>query len=224
MNTNASSTRRFRALSGISVIAGVLLLGCSFAINNGPPPDAGPAELLRFIQQHSAAVLAGAWMQALGPFLIVLFALALVHLAGAASRLSGWMTFFGAAILMTVSLIEITFYIAGLNPGPAALPGALPFISLKLISAVQHLYFFIAAPALFCPLGLILVRSCVLPRVFGYLALVLAVAFASLGVIYLRHLTLPDWVTSFAAIQALWWLAASIALIAGRSSVPDPRK
>src|SRR5579885_2838264 len=137
---------------------------------------------------------------------------------------SRWMTFFGAAILMTVSLIEITFYIAGLNPGPAALPGALPFISLKLISAVQHLYFFIAAPALFCPLGLILVRSCVLPRVFGYLALVLAVAFASLGVIYLRHLTLPDWVTSFAAIQALWWLAASIALIAGRSSVPDPRK
>jgi len=210
LHNNALSTRRFRTLSGISGIAGVLLLGCSFAINNGPPLDAGPAELLRFIQQHSAAVLAGAWMQAVGPFLIVLFALALVHLAGAASRFSGWMTLFGAAILMTVSLIEITFYIAGLNPGPAALPS----ISVKLISAVQHLYFFIAAPALFCPLGLILVRSRVLPRVFGYLALVLAAAFASLGVIYLRHLTLPDWVTSFAAIQALWWLAASIALIA----------
>src|SRR5579885_2617676 len=205
-----SAHRRFQVLAGFSGIAGVLLLSCSFVINNGPSPDASPAELLRFIQQHSAAVLWGAWMQAVGPFLILLFAFALGHLAGATSRFAGWVTFFGAAILMMVSLVEITFYIAGLNPGPAPLPGALPFISMQLISAVQHLYFFIAAPALFCPLGLILVRSCVLPRVFGYLALVLASAFALLGVVYIRHLTLPDWVTSFAAIQALWWLAASI--------------
>ena len=45
------------------------------------------------------------------------------------------MTFFGATILMTVSLIEITFYISALNLDPAMMPS----ISLRLIYAVQHL-------------------------------------------------------------------------------------
>src|SRR5271167_5024596 len=76
-----------------------------------------------------------------------LFAFSLVHLAGATQRLAGWMTFFGATILMTVSLIEITFYISALHPDPATMPS----ISLIFISAVQHLYFIVAAPALFLP-------------------------------------------------------------------------
>ena len=62
------------------------------------------------------------------------------------------MTFFGATILMTVSLIEITFYISALHADPAVMP----YISLVLISAVQHLYFIIAAPSLFFPLGIVL--------------------------------------------------------------------
>jgi hypothetical protein len=89
----------------------------------------------------------------------------------------------------------------------------MPSISLKLISAVQHLYFIVAAPALFLPLGIILVRSPILPRVFGYLALSLAAAFAALGVIFMLRLTLPDAVTAFGGVQALWWLAAAITLI-----------
>jgi hypothetical protein len=68
-------------------------------------------------------------------------------------RLAGWMTFFGATVLMAVSLIEITFYISALSPDPALMPS----ISLRLISAVQHLYFIVAAPTLFLPLGIILI-------------------------------------------------------------------
>ena len=107
-----------------------------------------------------AHILWGAWMQAVGPVLIVLFAFSLVHLAGATQRLSGWMTFFGAAILMTVSLVEIAFYISALHADPATMP----YINLVLISAVQHLYFIVAAPSLFLPLGIVLLRSTVLPR------------------------------------------------------------
>ena len=84
-----------------------------------------------------------------GPVLIVLFAFSLVHLAGATQRLSGWMTFFGPTILMTVSLAEITFYISALHADPATMP----YINLVPISAVQHLYFIVAAPRLFLPLG-----------------------------------------------------------------------
>jgi hypothetical protein len=127
----------------------------------------------------------------------------------ATQRLSGWMTLFGATILMTVSLVEITFYISALSPDPAIMLS----ISLKFISAVQHLYFIVAAPTLFLPLGIVLVSSPILPQLFGYLALILATAFAALGVIFLLDLTLPVAVTAFAGVQALWWLAAAIALI-----------
>ena len=148
-------------------------------------------------------------MQAVGPVLIVLFAFSLVHLAGATQRLAGWMTFFGAAILMTVSLIEITFYISALHTDPTTMP----YISLVLISAVQHLYFIVAAPSLFFPLGIVLLRSRVLPRLFGYFALALAAIFVTLGAVYMLRLTLPGFVLAFGGVQALWWLTAAITLI-----------
>jgi hypothetical protein len=147
----------------------------------------------------------------------VLFALAMVHLAGATHRLAGWATFFGATILMMVSLIEITFYISALSPDPAIMP----FVSLRLISAVQHLFFIVAAPTLFVPLGIVLVSSSILPRLFGYLALLLAAAFAALGIIFLLDLTLPGAVTAFAGVQALWWLGAAIALIVRSGRIPN---
>src|SRR5262249_21845736 len=179
-----------------------------------------PADLATFAQQNYARVLWVAWMQGVGPALIVLFAFVLVHLAGASQQLAGWMTFFGATILMTVSLIEITFYIGALYRDPAIMPS----VSLALISAVQHLYFIVAAPALFLPLGIILVRCRILPMMFGYLALALAGVFAALGVGFLLRLTLPNAVTAFAGVQAFWWLTAAIQLIVRRrkiSGIPD---
>jgi hypothetical protein len=130
-------------------------------------------------------------------------------MAGAEHRLAGWMTFFGATCLMTVSLIEVTFYISALHQQPPA-RGA---TSLGVISAVQHLYYVIAAPAVFLPLGIILRGSDVLPRLFGHLAIALAILFFALGAIYMLTLTLPDPVTALGAVQALWWLAAAVALI-----------
>ena len=209
--------RQFCVLSGLSGIVGVILLGTSFAINNGPPVNATSAELVKFGQQNYAHILWGAWLQAVGPIFIVLFAFALVHLAGATMRLAGWMTLFGAGVLMTVSLVEICFYIAALNPEPSFMPS----ISLKLISAVQHLYFIVAAPALFLPLGIILVKSQALPRVFGYLAIVLAMGFSALGIIFLLTMTLPPSVTAVGGIQAIWWLAAAMALVVRSSKVAE---
>lgn len=209
MRENLMSRRSFCILSGISGIAGVVLILVSFNINPGPPPGASNAEIIKFGQQYYASVLWGAWLQAVGPVLIVLFAFSLVHLAEATQRLAGWMTFLGATTLMMVNLIEVTFYITALHSDPPMMP----FISLNLISAVQHLYFIVAAPTLFLPLGIVLVGSRILPRVFGYLALLLAIAFAALGAIYMLALTLPAGVTAFGGVQGLWWLAAAIALV-----------
>ena len=209
MNSGPSK-RRLCILSGLSGVLGVVLLVTSFAINSAPPPGISSPELIKFGHEHYAAVLWGAWLQAVGPVLIVILALALVHLADATQQLAGWMTLFGASVLMTVSLIEITFYISALNADPALMPP----VSLNVIFAVQHLFFVVAAPSLFLPLGFVLLRSPVLPRVFAYLALAIGIIFALLGVVFLLRLRLPDAITALGGVQALWWLAAGIALIA----------
>ena len=203
------STKLFRLLTALSSIAGVIMLITSFSINPGPPSNATGAQLIAFGNQYYTSILWGAWLQAVGPLLNVLFAFAIVCLAGATTRLAGWMTFFGGTILMMVSLVEITFYIGALYNNPATMA----LISGELIHAVQHLYFIVAAPALFLPLGVVILGSRVLPRVFGYLAIVLGSAFAILGVVFLFTLTLPALVLDFAGLQTLWWLAAAITLI-----------
>jgi hypothetical protein len=216
MDNSFASKRLFCILSGLSGIVGVVLLIVSFGIAVPPPAGATRTELVQFGQQHYAGVLWGAWLQAVGPVFIILFAFSIVHLAGAAQRLAGWMTLLGATILMTVSLIEITCYISALFPDPEVMTS----VSLRVISAVQHLYFIVAAPAVFLPLGIILVRSPVLPRMFGYLALILAAAFAALGAVFMLRLELPAWVTAFAAVQGLWWLAAGLTLVIRSASLP----
>jgi hypothetical protein len=215
MKKHDISPRLFCILSGSSGIIGVLMIIISFNINAGPPAGATVAQLIAFGKQNFGSILWGAWLQAIGPFFIILFAFALVHLAGAAKLLSGWMTFFGAVILMTVSLIEITFYIAVMFKDP---PVSI-LVCMNIIYAVQHLYFIIAAPAFFIPLGIVLIGSDVLPKLFGYMAALLGMAFAILGMIFLRSLVLPFWVTAFAGVQALWWLAAAISLIKRREKL-----
>ena len=208
------SSKLFRLLTALSSIAGIIMLITSFSINPGPPSNATGAQLIAFGNQYYTSILWGAWLQAVGPLLNVLFAFAIVCLAGATTRLAGWMTFFGGTLLMTVSLIEITFYISALNTTPINNnPATMALISGELIHAVQHLYFIVAAPALFLPLGVVILGSRVLPRVFGYLAIVLGSAFAILGVVFLFTLTLPALVLDFAGLQTLWWLAAAITLI-----------
>ena len=121
---------------------------------------------------------------------------------------------------MMVSLTEIVFYFGALF---AVYHNNLVIglISLDFIHAVQHLYFIVAAPALFLPLGGVILGSRVLPRVFGYLALVLGATFAILGVVSLYSLILPAVVIDFAGLQTLWWLAAAIMLIVRREKTPD---
>jgi hypothetical protein len=202
-------TKNAIKLSGICGIIGVLMILISFNINPGPPAGASYEQLLSFVHRYYASILWGAWLQTIGPFLIILFAFSLVFLSQAAQTLAGWMVFFGAGILMTISLIEITFYIAVLFKDPPL--GSL--IGLNIIYAVQHLYFIIGAPALFIPLGIVLRKSNILPKWFSWLAIFMGILFAVLGIVFLLDLILPVWVTAIAGIQAFWWLASSIVLI-----------
>ena len=70
------------------------------------------------------------------------------------------------------------------------------------------------APVLFLPLGIVSLSSQVRRGLFGYAVLPLAVVFAALGAIFLFTLTLRDAFTVLAGLQAIWWMAAAIRLVA----------
>ncbi|HEY1872490.1 MAG TPA: hypothetical protein VGG71_15605 [Chitinophagaceae bacterium] len=219
MKETSKSTRQFCLFGGASGLLGVILIVTSFTINAGPPPGATYEQMKQFAILNQHSILWGAWLQAVGPVFIVLFAFSLVYIAGYTGRLAGWMTFFGATILMTVSLLEITFYISTLFKDPP-LNG---LFVMNLISAVQHLYFIIAAPALFIPLGIILIRSGVLPRIFGWFAIGLGLLFFTLGMTTMLILVIPPQITFFGILQGFWWLSASLAflIIAGKAGSPQ---
>lgn len=213
------STRLFRTLVALSGIVGVVMLIISFAINPGPPPGTSFDQLTAFGNEHGTAIRLGAWLQAVSPCLIVLFAFGLVHLAGATDRLAGWMTLFGGIVLTMVSLIEVAFYLSAINGN---LTRTL-LISLDFIHAVQSEYSMVAAPLLFLPLGLIIVTSRVLPRLLGYLAFVLGGLFVILGMLVLFIPTIQSVVDILAIIQGVWWLVAALILLimAGKQSDQD---
>jgi hypothetical protein len=218
MNKYFLSPRNFCIVSGVGAIVGVLLLATSFLINPGPPPGATISQLVEFGRQNFKTILWGGWLQAVAPVFIVLFAFALVYLSGATNRLVGWMTFFGATILMTVSLVEITFYFCALFKEPSTMGP----VALDLISSVQHLYFIVAAPAFFIPLGLVIIGSRIIPSIFGILAIALGMAFFILGMVTLYIQVLPMSITAFAGVQALWWLSAAIVLITRARRISYP--
>lgn len=211
-------TRTAAVWAAVAGLAGTCMLGISFAIIPGPPAGASGAVLAAFGQQHHDAILWGAWLQAAGPVLIVVFAFTIVVLAGATARLAGWMTLSGAATLMSVSLIEITGYIATLHTSPATMPET----SLALIYSVQHLWLIVGAPALWLPLGLVILGSGVLPRMLGYLALALAAGYTLAGIFTLSDSTVPAAVQiSAGVLPAAWWLAAAGTLLRRAHQAPS---
>jgi hypothetical protein len=80
-------------------------------------------------------------------------------------------------------------------------------------------YWLMLAPVLFLPLGTVLLSPQVLRGVFGYVVLQLAVVSAAVGAIFLFTLPLPDAVTAFAGVLAIWSLAAAITFITRKRQI-----
>jgi len=78
-------TKRATVWAAVSGLVGTCMIGISFAINPGPPAGASGAQLTAFGQQHQDAILWGSWLQAVGPALIAVFALAVAGLPGGAA-------------------------------------------------------------------------------------------------------------------------------------------
>jgi len=206
-------TRRFRILSALCGILGVSMVIVSFNLNPGPPANASIAQVIVWGRQYLDSIMLGSWLQAVGSFLSLVFAVAIVDMAGATTRFCGVMTVFGCIVLVGVSLLEVTFYLGAVQGGVSGNTTTVS-VSLDLIKTAQRLFPMLAAPAVFFPLGAVILDSGVLPRTLGYLSLALASAFAVSGVVYLFAPLLAV-VVALSIMQGVWFLAAAITLLVG---------
>ncbi len=194
--------RRWYGLAGV---IGVLMLGVSFAINQGPPSGSTTAELHTFAAHNFREVMMAGWLQSVGPALLAAFVFGVVAELPAGAWLAS-MTRFGMTVLMMVSLGEVSLYFAALY----SVPEQMTLVTMNLISAVQHLYFILAAPAVFLPFGFTLVQLRF--RWLGGSAIALGALFAIIGCATIFTQVLPNSVTILGAVQALWWLTAAVVL------------
>jgi hypothetical protein len=199
---------RLRLAAAVCGVLGPAILVSSFAMNPSPPPGLSAAALAAWAAPREGFLLAGGWTQGIGSLLIVVFALLLVELGHAGAGLLGRLTLLAGAAIMSVSLVEITFYLAA---GHAVAAGdvTLGLIAGGLIKAVQHV--FLIAPALLLPLGVVILQTRVLSRLFGWSALIIGGVLQALGLIGLFAAAQPV-VDAVLIVQSAWFVAAAIAV------------
>lgn len=209
------SPRLSHILIGLSGILGTILLGLYFGIGFSIglaqlPPSVTLAQELNVARQYHNLWFLGTWLQATGSLLSVVFFLALVQRAGAVTRLAGLLTILGSAVLLAVVLIEGVFTL-GLAVAAANGQQTASLTFFVIMTVFTYLYPIVPAPVIFLALGTILLGSHLLPRAFGYLAFILGVAFAVVGLVGLFTTSILTIVVL--SLQALWVLAAGITFL-----------
>lgn len=217
------SARLSRILIGLCGILGTVLLGLYFGVGFSVglaqlPPDTTVAQVVSIGKEYRNLWFLGTWLQATGSLLSVVFFLALVQRAGRTASLAGLLTIVGSAVLLAVVLVEGVFTIdlaqGAINGHPTT-----SLASFDIMSVFTYVYPIVPAPVIFLALGTILLGSRLLPRVFGYLAFGLGIAFAVVGLIGL--FTTPLLTIAVLSLQALWVLAAAIVWLVRGGTVPD---
>src|SRR5215831_10117914 len=209
---------RWRLLAGAAGFAGAAALGASFGVLPSPPAITAPLTVLTdYAAGHSHALLATAWLEGTGTALYVIFVLALVHLAGARAGLAGRITSLASAVVLAVSLVyDITLIAIAQSAALGGRQTTTALVAYGLYAATEHV--FLLVPPLFLPLGLILLRTAILPRLFALLAVTFGVIAPILGLAGLFAVTANNngpvgaAINALVAAEALWIIAASLAL------------
>jgi hypothetical protein len=209
------SERKLRLLGAACGIGGPIALTLYFgapAATSFPDATDSNTNLMAYAISHASLFYLGAWLQATGALLSVLFFLVLVQLAGATRRLAGLVTIVASALLLSVVLVEGAFLMA--VPGAAASGNSAAMRLAFDLSNGGFVRVFPLAPAsaTFVALGAVLLGADVVHRWFGYLAVAIGAAFevAGFAAIYGGAGLTAALILSIG--QEFWILAAAIAL------------
>ena len=208
----------WRWLAGAAGLAGAAALGLSFGVLPSPPALNAPlAALIRYGAAHQHLLMAAAWLEGTGTTLYVIFVLALVHLAGARAGLAGRVTTLASAVVLAVSLVyDVTLIAIAQSAALGGRQTTTALVAYGLFAATEHV--FLLAPPLFLPLGLILLRTAILPRPFALLAMTFGIIAPFLGLAGLFTVTANNngpvgaAINVLVAAEALWIIAASLTL------------
>jgi hypothetical protein len=208
----------WRWLAGAAGFAGAVALGLSFGVLPSPPALTAPlAALTSYGAAHQHILMAAAWLEGTGTALYVIFVLALVHLAGARAGLAGRVTALASAVVLAVSLVyDVTLIAIAQSAALGGRQTTTALVAYGLFAATEHV--FLLVPPLFLPLGLILMRTAILPRVFALVAVTFGVIAPVLGLAGLFTVTANNngavgaAINVLVAAEALWIIAASLTL------------
>ncbi len=208
------SSRSARLAGALCGILGFAALGIYYSVPFPlPPPNATLDQLIGDLRGYQDTIFFDAWLLATGSLLQVVFAIALVYLAGAATRFWGMFTMLAAVAILSVSLFDAAFTIAAVEAAANGHPQT-SLVCFDLTNSMRHV--FLVAPSLFLPLGAVLVGSRLLPRPLGYTALALGMTFELLGLASFFSRTAEAAIIVVLIGQELWMLAAPIALSLSR--------
>ena len=212
-----SATNRYRRVERIGAIAGIigpLLLAAYFgapALVGWPYSGATPDALVAYARAHELLFYAGGWLQATGALLSSVFFLVLVQVSGARDRLEGLLIVVGAAVLLSIVLVEAAM-LEAIPIAAAAGDQATVATTFALSNGVFARIFPLApAPMLFAGLATVLRRTSLIPVAFGTTALVIAVLFILAGISAIFSSAGLILAVILSIAEAVWILAAAIA-------------
>jgi len=146
-----------------------------------------PGQLVAFATTPELLFYAGGWLQVTGVLLSIVFFPVLLQLAGARTRLAGLATAVGAALLLSVVVIEAALLDA-VPMAAAAGDQATVATTFALSNGVFARIFPLApAPPVFAGIVFALIGNSVVPPLFGHSALVVAVVFVPAGIAAIRR-------------------------------------
>jgi hypothetical protein len=207
--------RTLRNVAGLCGIAGPIALTVYFAapaLTNWPYAGASAAQLTAYANAHQTLFFAGAWFQATGTLLSIVFFLAIVHLAGAATRLPGLVVIVASAALLGLVLVEAAL-LTEVPLAAAQGDSATVVTTFDLSNGVFARVFPLApASATYVGLGAVILGSRVLDRWFGYLAVGLGLAFEVAGIAAIFTFVGLILAIILSVVQELWIIAAAVAL------------
>lgn len=217
------SPARLRRLGVLSGIGGPVLLVVYFAtpvLTGWPYAGATPDQLIAYAAGHELLFYAGGWLQATGALLSIVFFLVLLQLTGALTRLAGLATLVGAALLLSVVVIEAAL-LEAVPMAAAAGDRATVATTFALSNGVFARIFPLApAPLLFAGIGFALLGTPVLRSGFARSALVVAALFVLAGIAAVFGTPGLIFAIVMSVVEALWIATTAVALaLASRTTL-----
>ncbi len=205
-----------RVTGGLAGILGPVSLTIYFVaptLTGWPFSGASGARLVAYANSHQQLFYAGAWFQATGALLSIVFFLTVLQLAGATSRLPGLLTILALAALLSVVLLESAFLVAVPMAAASGDVGTVRTTFALSNGVFVRVFPLAPASASFIGLGVVILGSTVLNRWFGYFAAGLGAAFELVGVAAIFSGVGLILAIVLSIVQEFWIFAAAIALL-----------